>query len=124
MDGKKTWVAENNGHGEQTRLYYVKPTTTRGEQDNNAIIDLVDKFVAEEIALKTRKKDMKAVEKKLAKALFFRIKGQAKGRYYHCKTNTPNDPEIRKRILKDAKIEVIINDLPIDEAFNYFYNYA
>lgn len=123
LDGKKTWEAKNNGQGEQTRLYYIKPTTTRGEHDMNAIADIVEKFVAEEIAVKARKKDMKTVEKKLSKALFFRIVGQAEGRYYHCKTNTPNDPEIRKRILKDAKVDVIINDLPIEEAFKFFYKY-
>lgn len=123
LDGKKTWEAKNNGQGEMSRLYYIKPTTTRGEHDSNAIIELVEKFVHEAIMEKAKSKDLKAVAKKLSTSLFFRIDGQKEGAYYHVKTPTPNDPDTRKRIFKDAKIDVIINDLPISEAVKYFYKY-
>lgn len=124
LDGKKTWSAKNNGHGEETRLYYLKPTTERGDgHDTNAIIEIVDKFVEEAIMEKKKEKDLKAVKRKFAKALFFRIKGQKPDSYYFIKTPTPNDALVRDRAFKKHDIDVIINDLPIEQAVHYFFKY-
>jgi hypothetical protein len=124
LDGKKTWTAKNDGHGGQTLLYYVKPTTVSGEHDANAIIDIVDKFVSDAIIDKAKSKDLKITAKRLASAIYFRVEGQRAGAYYCVKTKNPSDTELRKKIFKEAKVEVIINDLPLNEAVNYFFRYV
>lgn len=124
LDGKKTWSAKNNGQGEETRLHYLKPTTVwSGGEDYRSVVNIVDMLVEDAIIEKAKSKDLKSVAKKMSNMLFFRIEGQKEGSYYKVKTPTPNDPETRKRVFKDAKIEVVINDLPVAEAVKYFYKY-
>lgn len=125
LDGKKTWEAKNNGQGEQTRLYYLKPTTERGEEhDTSAIADIVDKCVEDAILAKQKQKDLAAVANKLKKQLCFRVKGQRPDAYYHIRTATPNDPEVRKKVFGKHDIELVINDLPVEEAIKYFFKYS
>jgi hypothetical protein len=129
LDGVKTWEAKNNGQGEETRLYYIKPTTEGGgkKHDTNAIIKIVDKCVEDAVMEKQKVKDMKAVAKKLCNTLCFRVKGQQEGAYFHIRTSTPNDPAFRSKVFAkhpEREIDTIINDLPIEQAVHFFYKYA
>jgi hypothetical protein len=127
INGKKTWLAKNTGHGASTQLDWLKPVTERGDEkhDTDAIIDIVEKSVHETIMLRQFEKDKKAVANKLKKSLFFRIKGQKAGSYYHIRVDNPYDAAVREKALSKGKgeVETIINDLPIDEAIKYFYKY-
>ncbi len=123
LNGKKNWEAKNNGQGEQTRLYYLKPTTESGEQDADALLDTVDKLVSDSIVEKLKDKDKKAVARKFTKQLFFRVKGQKEYSYYHIKSPNPNDRAFREKVLSKHDVDVILNDLPIDQALPYFFKY-
>jgi hypothetical protein len=124
LDGKPMWRAKNSGQGAETMLEYLKPTSGEriSHEEIGKITDIVDKFVIDSIADIQREKDKKAVARKLKKALFFRIKGQKAGSYYTIKAD-PTNPKAREAANRDGNLDIIINDLPINEAVKYFYRY-
>jgi hypothetical protein len=119
MDGKKIGHAKNEGHGGETVFYGSSPM---GFGERSKISDIVDGFVSEAIVDKHKEKDKKSVARKLAKALYFRIKGQKDGAYYIIKAD-PSNPKVRENANKNGDLDIIINDLPINEAVKFFYRY-
>lgn len=119
MDGKRIGTAKNEGHGGCTMFYSDTPSNFA---ENSKIADIVDGFVDEAVMDKQREKDKKAVARKLKSALFFRIKGQKAGSYYHIKGD-PSSERLRASANKDGNLDIIINDLPINEAVKFFYRY-
>lgn len=126
LDGKRIGQAKNDGHGGETRLELDKFDLIP-HKDYNDVVAVIDELVSDAVKQKAIDKDMRAVAKKLAKTLVFRVKGQRDGAYYEVRGN-PNDPALRERVEKGAKekgqeIEVIVNDLPIERAVHFLYRY-
>lgn len=124
LDGKKQWVAENTGHGGSTNIRLAKPTPVNSKdlEEMSKVEDVVDNLVHTAIMEKQKEKDMKSVARKLAKKLYFRVKGQKEGSYYSVKGD-PKDSTLRERVQKKSDVEVFINDLSLNEAVKFFYVY-
>lgn len=129
MDGKKVGTASCRGHGDSTVFHHDIAHSDKFSDyaEREKVADIVDGFVTEAIMEKQKQKDLKSVERKLSKALFFRTVGQKDNAYYSVKGD-PNDAALRQRISEKAKekggVEVFINDLPIQQAVKYFFIYT
>jgi hypothetical protein len=126
INGKKRAVVENNGKGEATRFYWNKPEyKDEFSADESPIEDVIIKHLTQEAIKRDKANAVRKTKRMLADGLYFTRVG-SDGRWFaYTKLKTADKwAAAREKLSKITDVEKVLNDIPFDEAFPYFFDFS
>ena len=125
INRKKVAEVSNNGRGEMTRFHWLTPDL-RSEygKDEESIESVIYKHLDKVVAEKDKANATRRVQRKLQQGLYFTRVGSEGKWYVYNKLKTKEDwDKAREKLSKIDKVEKVLNDIPLEEAVGYFYEF-